>query len=354
MSSAKIPVGLLGATGVVGQRLLSLLADHPWFEPVWLAASERSRGLRYAEAVRWHLPAPVPAAVAGLVLQGADPARCPARLVFSALDSGPAAEMEPQFAAAGHLVISNASALRMRADVPLLIPEVNPGHLALLRQQTDYSQPANGRRGGVVTNPNCATVGLALALAPLERAFGVERVFVVTMQAVSGAGYPGVASLDVLGNLIPYIPNEEQKLETESAKILGRLENGTIAPAAFTISAQCHRVPVLDGHTEAVSVKLRRPAALEDVREALAAFRARPQELGLPTAPERPLELTSAADRPQPRHDVEAGRGMAVTIGRLRPCPLLDYKFTLLSHNTLRGAAGAALLNAELIHAEGW
>lgn len=349
MATAKTPVGLLGATGVVGQRLLALLERHPWFEPVWLAASGRSRGLAYGEAVHWHLPTPLPAAAAALELQEAAPEGCPARLVFSALDSGPAAEIEPRFAAAGHLVVSNASALRMRADVPLLIPEINPDHLVLLRQQADYA-----RRGGVVTNPNCATVGLALALAPLERAFGVERVFVATMQAVSGAGYPGVASLDVLGNLIPYIPHEEEKLESEAAKILGTIQDGALVPAAFTISAQCHRVPVLDGHTEAVSVQLRRRAPLEAVREALASFRARPQELGLPTAPERPLQLTTAADRPQPRQDVDAGQGMAVTIGRLRPCPLLDYKFTLLSHNTLRGAAGAALLNAELIQAEGW
>ncbi len=352
MSQARIPVGLLGATGVVGQRLLSLLSDHPWFEPVWLAASDRSRGTRYADAVRWQVPSPLPAAVAEMKVQEAAPQGCPARLVFSALDSGPAAELEPRFAAAGHLVISNASALRMRPDVPLLIPEVNPDHLALLRRQPDYARGSG--RGGVVTNPNCSTMGLAMALAPLERAFGVERVFVVTMQAVSGAGYPGVSSLDILGNIVPYIPGEEEKLETEATKILGAVRDGEIVPANIAISAQCHRAPVLDGHTEAVSVQLRRPASLAEVSEAMAGFRARPQELKLPTAPAQPLAVTTQADRPQPRRDVLAGEGMTVTVGRLRPCRLLDYKFTLLSHNTLRGAAGAALLNAELIHAEGW
>ncbi len=350
MPHAKTPVGVLGATGVVGQRLLSLLEAHPWFEPVWLAASDRSRGAIYGEAVRWHLASPLPAAAAGMELQPAAPEGCPARLVFSALDSGPAAELEPRFAAAGHLVISNASALRMRPDVPLLIPEVNPEHLALLRQQREYAQ-----RGGVVTNPNCSTVGLAMALAPLERAFGVEQVFVTTLQAISGAGYPGVASLDILANVVPYIAGEEEKLETESGKILGALQSqGGIVPANIAISAQCNRVPVLDGHTEAVAVKLRRRAPLAEVRDALARFRGRPQELNLPTAPSSPLQIASGADRPQPRRDVEAGGGMAVTVGRLRPCRLLDYKFVVLSHNTLRGAAGAALLNAELIHAEGW
>ncbi len=350
MPHAKTPVGVLGATGVVGQRLLSLLEDHPWFEPVWLAASGRSRGATYAEAVRWHLASPLPAAFAGMEMQEAAPEGCPARLVFSALDSGPAAELEPRFAAAGHLVISNASALRMRHDVPLLIPEVNPEHLALLRQQREYAH-----RGGVVTNPNCSTVGLAMALAPLERAFGLEQVFVTTLQAVSGAGYPGVASLDILGNVVPLIPGEEEKLETESAKILGTLQDqGGIVPANIAISAQCNRVPVLDGHTEAVAVKLRRRAPLAEVRDALARFRGRPQELQLPSAPSSPLAIASGADRPQPRRDVENGRGMTVTVGRLRPCRVLDYKFIVLSHNTLRGAAGAALLNAELIHAEGW
>lgn len=350
MPHAKTPVGVLGATGVVGQRLLSLLEAHPWFEPVWLAASDRSRGAIYGEAVRWHLAAPLPAAVAALVLQPAAPEGCPARLVFSALDSGPAAELEPRFAAAGHLVISNASALRMRPDVPLLIPEVNPEHLALLRQQREYVH-----RGGVVTNPNCSTVGLAMALAPLERAFGVEQVFVTTLQAISGAGYPGVASLDILANVVPYIAGEEEKLETESGKILGALQSqGGIVPANIAISAQCNRVPVLEGHTEAVAVKLRRHAPLAEVRDALARFRGRPQELKLPTAPASPLRISGGTDRPQPQRDVEAGGGMTVTVGRLRPCRLLDYKFVVLSHNTLRGAAGAALLNAELIHAEGW
>lgn len=347
----KIRVGILGATGVVGQRLLSLLADHPWFEPVWLAASERSRGLAYGEAARWHLKTPLPARFAALPLREARPDDCDARLVFSALDAAVAAELEPRFAAAGHLVVSNSSALRMRADVPLLVPEINPDHLNLLRCQPDYRRA----RGGVITNPNCATVGLVLALAPLERAFGVDRVFVVTMQAVSGAGYPGVASLDILGNVIPYIAKEEEKVESEAAKILGRLDgDGAIAPAGFTVSAQCNRVAVEDGHLESVSVKLKRPASLEEVKSAFEGFRGRPQELGLPTAPERPLLVVAAPDRPQPRADAESGAGMSAVVGRLRPCPLFDWKFTVLSHNTIRGAAGAALLNAELLHAEGF
>lgn len=347
----RIPVGILGATGVVGQRLLGLLDAHPWFEPVWLAASERSRGLSYGEAVRWHLKTPLPARFAALPVQEARPEGCPARYVFSALDAAVAREVEPRFAAAGHLVVSNASAFRMRADVPLVIPEVNPDHLALLRCQAEY----RAGRGGIITNPNCSTVGLVLALAPLARAFGVERVFVVTMQAVSGAGYPGVASLDILGNVIPYIAKEEEKVESEAAKILGRLDGAAaIAPAPFVVSAHCNRVAVEDGHTESVSVKLAKAASLEQIQQAWSEFRGRPQELGLPTAPPQPVLVTGAPDRPQPRADVDSGAGMSAVVGRLRQCPLLDWKFTVLSHNTIRGAAGAALLNAELAHAEGY
>lgn len=349
----KTAVGILGATGVVGQRLLSLLAEHPWFEPTWLAASDRSRGRSYGEAARWHLRTPLPARIAALPLHEAAPEGCGPRLVFSALDAAVARELEPRFAAAGHLVISNSSALRMRADVPLLIPEVNPEHLALLGAQEDYRRS----RGGVVTNPNCSTIGLVLALAPLERAFGVERAFVATMQAVSGAGYPGVASLDILGNVVPHIPNEEEKMESEAAKILGRVATEDAEPriesAALAISAHCNRVAVEDGHTESVSVKLRRRASAEEIRRVLAEFRGRPQQLGLPTAPAAPVLVSDAADRPQPKLDVDAGAGMSAVVGRIRPCPLLEWKFTVLSHNTLRGAAGAALLNAELIRAEG-
>ncbi len=349
MSPAKTPVGILGATGVVGQRLLALLDTHPWFEPVWLAASDRSAGKPYAVAARWGLSTPLPERFAALPVSPAEPASCPAKIVFAALDAALARELEPAFAAAGHAVISNSSALRMQADVPLVVPECNPEHLALIERQPSY-----GRNGGfAVTNPNCSTVGLVLALAPLERAFGLDSVFAVTLQAVSGAGYPGVAALDILGNAIPYIAHEEEKLEVEAQKILGRLTAAGIEPAGFRVSAHCNRVAVVDGHLESVSVKLKRRAPLAEVAEALRGFRGRPQELGLPSAPAAPLLVTEAPDRPQPRLDSGAGGGMTAVVGRLRPCPLLDYKFTVLSHNTLRGAAGAALLNAELLRAEG-
>lgn len=347
-SNGKIPVGVLGATGVVGQRLLVLLDAHPWFEPVWLAASDRSSGKRYAEATRWRLATPLPERFSSLPVSPSTPEGCPARVVFTALDADAARELEPAFAAAGHAVVSNSSALRMQPDVPLMVPECNPDHLALIERQESY------RQGGfAVTNPNCCTIGLVLALAPLERAFGLESVMAVTMQAVSGAGYPGVASLDIVGNVIPYIANEEEKMESETRKILGKLTPTGIAPGNFAVTAHCNRVAVVDGHMESVSVKLKARAKREEVAEALRTFRGRPQELGLPSAPAAPVLLTEAADRPQPRFDVEAGAGMSAVVGRLRPCALLDYKFTVLSHNTLRGAAGAALLNAELLRAEG-
>lgn len=344
----KVPVGVLGATGVVGQRFLSLLDQHPWFEPVWLAASDRSAGKTYAEATRWRLPQPMPGRFATLPVSEATPDGCPARVIFAALDAVAARQLEPAFADAGHIVVSNSSALRMQADVPLLVPEVNPEHLGLITRQ-----PSFARGGYAVTNPNCSAAGLVMALAPLERAFGIESVFVVTMQAVSGAGYPGVASLDILGNVVPHVGGEEEKLEVEAQKILGCLGPDGIAPARFAVSAHCNRVAVVDGHLESVSVKLRARANIEDVAEALRTFRGRPQDLGLPTAPAAPVLVTSAPDRPQPRLDVDAGNGMSAVVGRLRPCNLLDFKFTVLSHNTLRGAAGAALLNAELLKVEG-
>jgi aspartate-semialdehyde dehydrogenase len=349
VSSARTPVGILGATGVVGQRLLSLLDAHPWFEPVWLAASDRSAGRRYGEAARWRLSTPMPERFAAMPVSPAEPSSCPAKIVFAALDEALAREREPAFADAGHAVISNSSALRMRADVPLVVPECNADHLALLERQPWFQR--NG--GFAVTNPNCSTVGLVMSLAPLERAFGIESVFAVTLQAVSGAGYPGVASLDILGNVIPHIAGEEEKMEREAQKILGRLTPAGIEAAAFRVSAHCNRVAVVDGHLESVSVKLKQPASIEDVAAALRGFRGRPQELALPSAPAAPVLLSTEPDRPQPRLDSDAGRGMAAVVGRLRPCPLLDYKFSVLSHNTLRGAAGAALLNAELLRAEG-
>lgn len=345
----KIPVGVLGATGVVGQRFLSLLDQHPWFEPVWLAASDRSAGKTYAEAARWRLATPMPERFAAMTVSEATPKSCGARIVFAALDAAFAREIEPAFAAAGHAVISNSSALRMVEDVPLLVPECNPDHLGLIERQASFKK--NG--GFVVTNPNCSTIGLVLALAPLQQAFGLESVLAVTMQAVSGAGYPGVASLDILGNVVPYIGGEEEKMETEAQKILGRLTPQGIAPGGFAVSAHCNRVAVEDGHMESVSVKFKSRPSMAEVEAALRNFRGRPQELELPTAPPAPILVTNAPDRPQPRFDRDAGKGMAATVGRLRPCPILGYKFTVLSHNTLRGAAGAALLNAELLYAEG-
>ena len=353
-ANAKVEVGILGATGVVGQRFLSLLDGHPWFEPVWLAASDRSSGKSYAEAARWRLSIPLPARFAALPVFEAKPGgNCP-RVIFAALDAVAAKELEPAFASAGHIVITNSSALRMWPDVPLLVPECNPDHLELIRRQNSYTKT----RGFAVANPNCSTVGLVMALAPLHQNFGLETVMVTTMQAVSGAGYPGVASLDILANVVPYIGGEEEKMEYEAQKILGKLSSAGIEPAPFAVSASCNRVPVVDGHLESVSIKLRSPARREDVAAAMRNFRGRPQELDLPSAPPRPLLVTEAPDRPQPRFDAETGvglrAGMAASVGRLRPCPVLDYKFTVLSHNTLRGAAGAALLNAELLRAEGW
>lgn len=345
----KIPAGILGATGVVGQRFIQLLDRHPWFELTWLAASERSTGLRYAEAARWRLSAALPDAVSAMQVAKADPEGAP-KVIFSALDAATAKELEPRFAEAGCAVISNASAFRMQDEVPLLIPEVNPAHLALVERQK--SRRSSG--GFIITNPNCSATGLVMALAPLHRRAEVEKVLVTTMQAISGAGYPGVASLDILGNVIPYVANEEEKMESESRRMLGSLNGKGVQPADFRISAQCNRVPVEDGHTESVSVKLKKPLAGEEVIEAFRGFRGVPQELRLPSAPDNPLVYLEGLDRPQPTLDVNLGGGMSVSVGRLRPCNVLDWRFTVLSHNTIRGAAGAALLNAELLCAKGY
>ncbi len=352
--AARLPVAVLGATGQVGQRFLALLAGHPWFEVQAVTASERSAGRRYADAVRWTLPAPIPEAVRDLVLSATEPAAaegCP--LAFSALDAAAAGAAEARFAAAGVAVVSNARSHRMDPDVPLVVPEVNPDHLALARTQR-YGRGRGGPgRGMILTNPNCATIGLVLALAPLERAFGLERVHAVTLQALSGAGFPGVPSLLAVDNVVPWIAGEEEKLETEPRKILGRLTGGAIVPHPVAISAACNRVPVVDGHLVCASVKLARPADLDDVRAAWAGFRGRPQQLGLPSAPEPPLVVLDGDDVPQPRLHRDLGGGMAVAIGRLRPCPLLDLRFVALSHNTVRGAAGGAILLGELAVAEG-
>lgn len=345
----KLAVGILGATGIVGQRFIQMLEHHPWFEVAWLAASDRSESRPYAEAARWRLKTAIPEHVAKMTVSPAKPEGAP-RIIFAALDASIAKELEPQFAAAGCAVVSNSSALRMQSDVPLVIPEVNGDHIRLID-----TQPWRRLHGGfAVTNPNCSAIGLVLALAPLHRRFGLETVMAVTMQAVSGAGYPGVASLDILGNVIPFIKNEEEKMEEETLKLLGSMNGSSIAPAGFAMSAQCNRVAVEDGHTESVSVRLKKKASADEIINAWNEFTAEPQQLRLPSAPERPVVYVNAADRPQPRFDVDAGGGMTTTVGRLRPCSVLDWKFTLLSHNTIRGAAGAALLNAELLKAKGY
>jgi aspartate-semialdehyde dehydrogenase len=349
MSQQKIPVGILGATGVVGQRFIQLLEDHPWFEVTWLAASDRSAGQEYGEAARWRLKTPIPDKIRQMLVSPAEPKGAP-RVIFAALDAGIARELEPKFAEAGCAVVSNSSAFRMQEDVPLVIPEVNPDHLALIEQQSWRKKS----RGFIVTNPNCSAIGLVVALAPLHQTFGVESLFVTTMQAVSGAGYPGVASLDILGNVIPYIAKEEEKMEEETKKLLGQLNSNHVQDAGFSMTAHCNRVAVEDGHTESVSVKLKQKADIEAVLAAIRDFKSKPHELGCPLAPERPLIYDSAPDRPQPRFDLDRGGGMTVSVGRLRPCGVLDYKFTVLSHNTIRGAAGAALLNAELLKVQGY
>jgi aspartate-semialdehyde dehydrogenase len=347
--SRKLPVGILGATGVVGQRFIQLLEHHPWFEVAWLAASDRSEGKTYSEAARWRLKTAIPANIAGMTISPATPAGAP-KIIFAALDASIAAELEPQFAEAGCAVVSNSSAMRMHSDVPLVIPEVNAEHIKLIEQQ-----PWKKKSGGfVVTNSNCSAMGLVLALAPIHERFGLEAVMVVTMQAVSGAGYPGVASLDILGNVIPYIRNEEEKMEEETLKLLGKLNGTKIVPAAFAMSAQCNRVAVEDGHTESVSMRLKTKTKPEKIIAAWDDFRGVQQEFKLPSAPERPVVYLEANDRPQPRFDVDLGAGMSTAVGRLRPCGVLDWKFTLLSHNTIRGAAGAAVLNAELLKAKGY
>lgn len=343
----RIEVGVLGATGMVGQQLVRLLEHHPWFELKWVAASERSAGRTYGEATAWRFSWPMPAAARDLEVDECRPGSGP-RLVFSGLDARAAQEIEPEFARCGHWVVSNASSFRMAEDVPLLVPEINADHLQLVSRQQ-----ARGWKGIIVTNPNCSAITLTMALAPLERRFGLVRVVVTTLQAVSGAGYPGVPSLDILGNVIPFIRNEEEKIEAETRKILGALRNGQVEDAAITVSAQTNRVAVLDGHTESISVELKQAAGLDELKRAWREFRGVPQQRGLPSAPAQPVVVMEEPDRPQPRLDAEREAGMATFVGRARLCPVLHYKFTALGHNTIRGAAGAAILNAELIKSEG-
>jgi aspartate-semialdehyde dehydrogenase len=342
----RIDVGILGATGVVGQHFVALLAEHPWFRLTWVAASDRSAGRRYRE-IPWRIAPARPSVADDLVIGRVEPDGAPA-VVFSALDAAVAGEVETAFAKAGRLVISNARNHRLDPLVPLLIPEVNPDHLELLPLQ----RRAYGWHGGIITNPNCSTVFVTMALAAL-RPFRPRKVAVTTLQALSGAGYPGVSALDAVGNVIPFIGGEEQKIETEPLKLLGSLTTEGIANAEMVISAQATRVPVADGHTAAISVLLEREAALEEIREAFESWAGTPQQLALPTAPVRPIVYVDADDRPQPKLDVMRERGMAVTVARLRRCPLFTCKFVVLGHNTIRGAAGAAILNAELLKVKG-
>ncbi len=343
--NSKLHVGILGATGVVGQRFIQLLEVHPQFEVTALAASDRSQGKDYSEACVWRLPGEMPDRVKGIVVQSpAPPLDCD--FVFSSLPGEVAGEAEESFARAGYPVISNSSSHRMDADVPLLIPEVNPEHLELINAQ----RAARGYdRGYIVTNPNCSTIVIAMALAPLHGNFGVASCVATTMQAISGAGYPGVASLDITDNVLPFIGGEEEKIESETVKILGRVSEGKIGDADVQVSAQCNRVNVIDGHMAAMRVKLSQTASLDQVREALFSFSALPQKLKLHSAPARPIIVRDEVDRPQPRLDREAGNGMSVTVGRIATDSVLDYRFVALGHNTIRGAAGAAILNAELL-----
>ena len=346
-NSPAYTVGILGATGAVGQTFVQLLAGHPWFTVTALAASERSAGQRYCDAVPWRGEAPIPAELAAMPVQPCTP-DLDCDFVFSGLDASAAGGIERAFAEAGYPVISNAKNYRMQEDVPLLVPEVNPDHAALVEQQ-DW-----GAEGGfLLTNPNCSTVGLVCALRPLADAFGVEAVQVTTMQALSGAGYPGVPALDALGNVVPHIGGEEEKMAAEPRKLLGTLGEGRIAPADVVVSAQCNRVPVVDGHLAAVSVKLRRPAGADAVREALRRFVPPTADMELPSAPEEFLHIFDAPDAPQPRRHAGLGGGMTVSVGRVRPCAVLDVKFAVLAHNTVRGAAGGAILNAELLIRQG-
>jgi len=343
---SRIEVGILGATGMVGQHFIKFLQGHPWFDLKWLGASDRSAGKKYREAMTWHLGV-VPEPVAGITVDECKPGNAP-RLLFSAMDASVATDIERAFAQAGHVVVSNSRNHRMEADVPLLVPEINPDHLKLVPGQ----QRARGWKGQIVTNPNCSTVALTMGLGPLKQ-FGITKIICTTLQAISGAGYPGVASMDIMGNVIPFIGGEEEKMEQETQKILGEFRGDHVEPLAAVVSAHCNRVAVVDGHTVTVSVELSSKPSVADLRNAYDAFTALPQQRSLPSAPAKPVQYMEEQNRPQPRKDAERERGMAAFVGRLRPCPVLDYKFVVLSHNTVRGAAGAAVLNAELMVSEG-
>jgi len=344
----KIPVGVLGATGAVGQKFIKLLENHPWFEVTEVAASERTSGKLYGNAVSWKQVTPVPEAVRDLEVRPCTPdLKC--RVVFSGLDAAVAGPIEEDFARAGYVVLSNSKNHRLDEDVPLVIPEVNHEHMGLIPIQKENRKSA----GYIVTNANCTTMFLAMALGPIHKAMKIEKVFMVSMQAVSGAGYPGVPSLDILGNVIPFIGGEEEKVEIETRKILGTFNGKSIDLADFPVSAQCNRVAVEDGHTESVSVKLARRTTAAEIADLWRNYSGVPQQLGLPSAPKHPFVVMEAQDRPQPRFDVNRENGMATLVGRIRPCSIFDFKFTLMGHNTVRGAAGASILNAELLKAQG-
>jgi aspartate-semialdehyde dehydrogenase len=349
--SSKLPVAVLGATGAVGQAFVRLLANHPWFELAEVAASERSAGKSYAEATKWIGDEPMPPAVAKLKVQPCDPKSVRAPVTFSALDSGVAGDAEAAFANAGRVVLTNAKNYRMDPDVPLVIAEVNPDHLDVL----DAQRTQRGWKGAIVANGNCSAITASLPLAAIHQVYGVKRVFAATMQAVSGAGYPGVASLDILGNVIPYIKDEEPKLEAEIRKFLGlKSASGTrIDDAPIAISSHTNRVAVEHGHTIVMSVELERKAEPADIERMLRAWKGASEACGLPSSPERPLLVATNDDRPQPRRDVDAGRGMSVTVGRIRPDTIFDVRFVALGHNIIRGAAGASVLNAELMAVTG-
>ncbi|MFP3190174.1 MAG: aspartate-semialdehyde dehydrogenase [Thermoproteota archaeon] len=346
----KIKAGILGATGLVGQTFIYLLKDHPWFEITEVAASEKSSHKTYYEAVlgRWRFSSDIPDNVKNLEVKECKP-KLDCDIVFSALDASIAREIEEDFAKNGYGVLSNASSHRMDEDVPLVIPEINPEHLELL----DVQKRNRKWDGFIVTNANCTTTHLVLTLKPIHDEFGLEKVFVTSMQALSGAGYPGVASLDIIDNVIPFIRNEEQKVETETLKILGKFKNNKIEMANIAISAHCNRVNVRDGHTECVSVKLSSNVTIDDLINAFERFNPL-KEYKLPMAPSKPIVIKKEEDRPQPRLDREIEKGMASVIGRIRKCNVLDYKYVVLGHNLIRGAAGAAILNAEYMYYKGY
>lgn len=347
---APIKVGVLGATGMVGQRFVALLQDHPWFRITELAASGRSVGKAYREACRWTISADMPAAAADMVVKECAPG-LDCELVFSALPAEIAGDIEESFARAGYKVSTNSRNHRMDPDVPLLIPEVNPDHIGMIEHQR---RNRGWTTGFVVTNPNCSTIHMVLALKPLQEAFGINRVLVTTLQALSGAGYPGVPSLDILDNVVPYIGGEEEKMQSETKKLLGTLRDGRFVDAPMEVSANCNRVATKDGHLECVSVGLDRKPDLDEVAQVFAGFQGLPQKLALPSAPRHPIIVRTEDDRPQPKYDRDEEKGMASVVGRIRECPILGYKFVVLGHNTIRGAAGAAILNAELLKAQGY